>query len=197
LLERLDHLDAQHATQAALQVLAARPGRAWDTRITALAAHLPTPADQLRRVFLGEVKAWDRDPRRAAGAQLQGSSDVRSRLVAAAAQPPKERWAALATEVDPRLPAQPDWSLTADLLQEAHDNGHDIPSTVRALVAEAPLSDRPARDLRYRLVARLDMSLRTPPAPSAPQTPPQPGSPSSAPRDQPPTSQPRDQAPRR
>lgn len=186
-LERLDHLDAQHATQAALQVLAARPGRAWDTRLTALTAQLATPADQLRRVFLAEVKAWDRDPRRAAGAQLQRSNDVRGRLTAAAAQPPKQRWAALATEIDPRLPAQPDWLLTADLLQEAHDDGHDIPSTVRALVAEAPLGDRPARDLRYRLVAQLDMPLHSLP------TPPQ----SSAPRDQPPTSQPRDRAPRR
>lgn len=196
-LERLDHLDAQHATQAALQVLAARPGRAWETRLNALAAYLKTPAHQLRRVFLAEVKGWDRDPRRAAGAQLQRSSDVRSRLVAAAAKPPRERWAALATEVDPRLPAQPDWLLTADLLQEAHDNGHDIPSTVRALVTEAPLGDRPARDLRYRLVTRLDMPIHTPPAPSAPQTPPQTGSPSSAPRDEAPTSQPRDRAPQR
>ena len=195
LLERLHHLDAQRARQATLQALAARPAHVWDSRLTALATHLGAPVDQLRRALLTKVKAWDRDPRQAAGAQLQRSSDVRGRLAAAAGQPPRDRWAALGAEVDPRLPAQPDWPLTADLLQEAHDDGHDVPTAVRALVADAPLDDRPARDLRYRL----DMPLHTPPPPAA-------GAPGSAPvtprsrrpQDRQPTqSQPRDRAPRR
>jgi len=61
--------------------------------------------------------------------------------------------------LDPRLASQPDWAATAGILQEAHDEGHDVAAAARDLVTERPLGDQPARDLRYRLVSRLDMTV--------------------------------------
>jgi hypothetical protein len=78
---------------------------------------------------------------------------VRTRLAAAAASPPAQRWAPLARGLDPRLVKQEDWAATAAMLQRAHDQGHDISTAAHALVTETPLGVSPARDLRYRLVA--------------------------------------------
>ncbi|MFA6299529.1 MAG: hypothetical protein WC642_10210, partial [Nocardioides sp.] len=104
---------------------------------------------------------WDADPHKAAQAELNSSSEVRARIEAAAAKPPTERWAPLARELDPRLVEQGDWPATAAMLQQAHEQGHDVSAATRALVAEAPLGDAPARDLRYRIVSRLDVAIDT------------------------------------
>ena len=81
---------------------------------------------------------------------------------------PAERWAPLARELDPRLVEQGDWPATAAMLQQAHEQGHDVGAATRALVAEAPLGDSPARDLRYRLVRRSDSANTTPNPPTVP-----------------------------
>ena len=86
---------------------------------------------------------------------MNGIAAVRERLTAAASRPPQERWAALAAALDPRLPGQGDWPALAAVLQHAHDEGHDVTALTRRLVAEAPLDDLPAQDLRYRIVSRL------------------------------------------
>jgi hypothetical protein len=126
---------------------------------------------QARRDLRDAVKAWDADPRKDAQAELHTSSEVRARLEAVAAKTPAERWAPLARELDPRLVEQGDWPATAALIQQAHDQGHDVCVSTRDLVAEAPLGDSPARDLRYRIVSRLDVTfdareVSTGPAPS-------------------------------
>ncbi|MDE0778785.1 MAG: hypothetical protein OSB43_21095, partial [Nocardioides sp.] len=146
---------------------------------------------EARRELRDAVKTWDADPRKAAVAELHKSSDVRARLAAAevaadaapAATPatetpttaetetPAERWASLARELDPRLPEEGDWPATAARLQQAHDQGHDVSAATRALLAERPLSDSPARDLRYRLVSRLELPVDTDESTAAPTRP--------------------------
>jgi len=92
-------------------------------------------------------------------AELHKSSEVRARLSAAAEKTPAERWAPLARELDPRLLEQGDWPATAAVLQQAHEQGHDVDAATRGLVAEKPLGDSPARDLRYRIVSRLEIPI--------------------------------------
>lgn len=61
----------------------------------------------------------------------------------------------------PRLIDQTDWPATATILDQAHEQGHDVTATAHALVAERALGDQPARDLRYRLVSRLEVTINT------------------------------------
>jgi hypothetical protein len=103
---------------------------------------------------LAHVKDWNTDPRDAAKMPLQGMNDVKTRLAAACIRP-QERWAVLAGQLDQRLPRQGDWPALAQLMQTVHDQGHDVAAITRSLVATTPLSDLPAQDLRYRLVAHL------------------------------------------
>ena len=171
LTERLDHLPPEQARLAAATVLAARPGQVWNVGVDQISRRLQLSQAQARRDLRDQVKAWDADPRRVARSQLDRVSEVRDRLNAAADQTPAGRWATLAGELDPRLVTQPDWPATAALLQEAHDQGHDITAAARALVDEAPLGDRPARDLRYRLVSRIDLTIDTSEVPGGPTSP--------------------------
>ena len=75
---------------------------------------------------------------------------------------PSRRWRALADQIDPRLTTQSDWPALAEMLQTANDAGHDVPALTRRLVADAPLGEVPAQDLRYRLVATLPDSTEPP-----------------------------------
>ena len=180
LTERLDNLDPDHARAAAMRVLSARPSRVWTPGAETVADRLQLSEMDARRELRDAVKTWDDDPRKAAAAELHKTSDVRARLAAAAAapaptppaaeapantktntDPPAERWASLARELDPRLLEQGDWPATAARLQQAEDKGHDVSAATRALLAERPLGDSPARDLRYRLVARLELPVDT------------------------------------
>ena len=163
LTERLDNLAPEQARVAAMRILSARPSRAWEPGVNQVRA---------RRDLRDAVKSWDADPRKAALAELHKSSDVRARLSAAADKTPAERWAPLARELDPRLLEQGDWAATAAGLQQAHEQGHDVGAATRAVVTEKPLGDSPARDLRYRIVSRLELPIdgsEGTPAPTASQ----------------------------
>jgi hypothetical protein len=111
------------------------------------------------------VKDWNTDPRRATTKPSQGVNDVKRRLTGLAQLRPEQRWAALAGQLDQRLLRQGDWPALAQLLQQVHDQGHDVATITRSLLSTAPLNDLPAQDLRYRLVAHLGLSvdLRQPP----------------------------------
>ena len=161
LTERLDNLAPEQARVAAMRVLSARPSRAWEPGVNQVRARLQLSQLQARRDLRDAVKSWDADPRKAALAELHKSSDVRARLAAAADKTPAERWAPLARELDPRLLEQGDWPATAAMLQQAHEQGHDVGAATRAIVTEKPLSDNPARDLRYRIVSRLQIPIDT------------------------------------
>ena len=161
LTERLDNLAPEQARVAAMKILSARPSRAWEPGVNQVRAWLQLSQMQSRRDLRDAVKTWDADPRKAALAELHKSSDVRARLAAAAEKTPAERWAPLARELDPRLLEQGDWPATAAMLQQAHEQGHDVRAATRGLVAEKPLGDSPARDLRYRIVSRLEIPIDT------------------------------------
>ena len=159
LTERLDNLAPEQARVAAMRILSARPSRAWEPGVNQVRARLQLSQMQARRDLRDAVKSWDADPRKAALAELHKSSEVRARLAAAAEQTPAERWTPLARELDPRLLEQGDWAATAAMLQQAHEQGHDVGAATRGLVAEKPLGDSPARDLRYRIVSRLELAI--------------------------------------
>ena len=170
LTERLDNLAPEQARVAAMRILSARPSRAWEPGVNQVRARLQLSQMQARRDLRDAVKSWDADPRKAALAELHKSSDVRARLAAAAEQTPAERWAPLARELDPRLLEQGDWAATAAMLQQAHEQGHDVDAATRGLVAEKPLGDSPARDLRYRVMSRLELAIDDTGAGSPPST---------------------------
>jgi DNA primase catalytic core len=172
LTERLDNLGAEQARVAAMRVISARPSRAWEPGVNQVRARLQLSQLQAGRDLRDAVKTWDADPRKAALAELHKSSEIRARLSAAAEKTPAERWAPLARELDPRLLEQGDWPATAAMLQQAHEHGHDVGAATRASVAEKPLGDSPARDLRYRIVSRLEIPIdadESTPAPAASQ----------------------------
>ncbi len=132
LTERLDNLGAEQARLAAMRVISARPSRAWEPGVNQVRARLQLSQLQARRDLRDAVKTWDADPRKAALAELHKSSEVRARLSAAADKTPAERWAPLARELDPRLLEQGDWPATAAMLQQAHEQGHDVGAATRA-----------------------------------------------------------------
>ena len=157
--ERLTNLPPAQAIPEAARIVAARPSAWWSAGDGRISSRLPASLATVRRDLLSAVTEWNRDPRKAAQKPLQNITEVRTRLAAASTRPPQERWAPLAAELDPRLVRQGDWPALASLMQDAHSQGRDVAATARALVAEEPLGELPAQDLRYRLVARLDVDI--------------------------------------
>jgi len=157
--ERLANLPPAQAIPQAAQVIAARPSARWATGTDQISSRLQASMATVRRDLHTAVTGWNRDPRNAAQKPLQNITEVRGRLAAASSRPPQERWAPLAAELDPRLIREGDWPALAALMQDAHSQGHDVATTTRTLVAEEPLGELPAQDLRYRLVARLDVDI--------------------------------------
>lgn len=153
LCERLTSLPPQLACDAALRVVATRPPHTWAATVATIRARLALSDTEVRSGLRDAVKAWDRDPRRAALTELDSLSDVRVRLQADAAKTPAERWTPVALATDSRLLAQPDWPATAAVLQRIHEKGYDVETTIRAAVGDTRLGALPARDLRYRLAA--------------------------------------------
>jgi DNA primase catalytic core len=156
--ERLASLPPDQARLEAARVVAARPPGCWDQGSTTISSRLNLPLPAVRRTLLAHVKEWNLDPRRAAKEPLQGVNDVKRRLAGAAPIGPEQRWAALASQLDQRLPRQGDWPALAQLMQRVDDQGHDVGAITRA-VTRTPLNDLPAQDLRYRLVAHLDLGV--------------------------------------
>jgi len=154
--ERLANLPPAQALPEAALVVAARPSARWATGTERISARLQASMATVLRALHSAVTEWNRDPRKAAQKPLQNITEVRARLAAASTRPPQERWAPLAAELDPRLVHQGDWPALASLMQDAHSQGNDVATAARTLVAVEALSELPAQDLRYRLVARLD-----------------------------------------
>jgi DNA primase catalytic core len=162
--ERLTSLPPDQAQHDAARVVAARPPRCWDQGSSSISSGLNLPLPEVRRTLLAHVQEWNLDSRRAAANPLQGVSEVKKRLTEAAAIGPEQRWAALAGQLDQRLLRQGDWPALAQLLQRVDDQGHDVAAIIRA-VTRTPLNDLPAQDLRYRIVAHLDLCLDLQPSP--------------------------------
>jgi DNA primase len=169
--ERLANLPPAQALPEAAQIVAARPSARWAAGTDRISSLLQASMAVVRRDLLSAVTDWNRDPLNAAKNPLQNITEVRARLAAASTRPPHERWAPLAAELDPRLVHQGDWPALASLMQNAHSQGHDVATTTRTLVAEEPLGELPAQDLRYRLVARLDLDIDIDASPRGVNTP--------------------------
>ena len=166
--ERLTNLPPAQAIPEAARIVAARPSARWAADTDQISSRLPASLATVRRDLQTAVTEWNRDPRKAAQKPLQNITEVRARLAAASTRPPYERWASLAAELDPRLVRQGDWAALASLMQDAHSQGHNVATAARTLVAEEPLGELPAQDLRYRLVARLDVNIDA--SPEVPNT---------------------------
>jgi DNA primase len=159
--ERLTSLPPEQAQHEAARVLAARPPECWDQASNTISSRLNLPLPTVRRTLLAHVKDWNSDPRQAATKPLQGVNEVKKRLAEAAPIRPEQRWAALAGQLDQRLLRQGDWPALAQLMQKVDDQGHDVAAITRAMT-RTPLNDLPAQDLRYRLVAHLDLGVDLP-----------------------------------
>ncbi|MDN5805259.1 MAG: hypothetical protein L0H26_11845, partial [Microlunatus sp.] len=105
---------------------------------------------------LSAARAFTDDPRKAAQDGRDQAQDTKKRIQAKS-KDAQIRWAEFADSVDPRLVEQSDWKALAMMLDEATAQGHDVASAVRELVGAQPLGELPAQDLRYRLVAKLDL----------------------------------------
>lgn len=164
--ERLTNLTGDEALDHASQVLAAQSGAQWDQGAQRIATHLGLPEGDVRGRLHAAVERWNRDPRKIAQARIADVRAVRDRLAASSSLPPDEPWVATAHELDPRLPTEKDWPALANMLEQAHLEGHDVPQLTRQMVDGDPLGDRPAQELRYRLAAHLPPPDSTPaPAP--------------------------------
>ena len=157
--ERLANLPPAQAIPQAAQVVAARPSARWAAGTDRISSRLQASMATVRRDLQRAVTEWNHDPRSAAQKPLRNITEVRARLAAASTRAPQERWAPLAAGLDARLVRQGDWPALAALMQDAHCQGHDVSAAARTLVAEAPLGELPAQDLRYRLVVRLDVDV--------------------------------------
>ena len=151
--ERLTNLPARAAFEAATRVIAARPPSTWAISTTEAANHAGIDLENAAKHFRASVQAWNRDPAHAATGQLGDIAAVRARIEAQCDS--SQRWGALAGQIDPRLTEQSDWPALAQMLQVADAAGHDVTELTRRLVADVPLGQMPAQDLRYRLVTEL------------------------------------------
>lgn len=160
----------EDAIIAAARVAAAAPTDTWSGHVAELADRLHlTPAAVER--YLGTAAAtFNQDRRRFTDSELGQVSDLRRLLEQQATAAPTERWAALARRTDPRLVDQPDWPATAAMLEEIARSGADVGHLMAAEIAKERLGNRPATDLRYRLVGHLPESARAQ-APAPEETP--------------------------
>jgi len=173
--ERLNHLPAAQALPAALAVVAAGDAQHWTQRTTNIAGRLHLPADVALTGLISHITAWDRDRHTTAAAHLGTSHHTRTRLTAAAQMRPEERWAPFARQINRSLLLGHSWSPLADAIDQADRHGINIHTLLPTLANSHPLDpDRPANDLRYRLVTNTDMPIDAPtttsPRPSAPPT---------------------------
>jgi DNA primase catalytic core len=160
--ERLTNLPQRVALEAATRVIAARPPSTWATSTTEAANHADVNSESAAAETLrAAVTEWNRDPAHTAAAQLGDIAAVRTRLAARHVDA-SCRWGALGDQIDPRLTIQSDWPALAEMLQNAHDVGHDVPTLIQRLVADSPLGPMPAQDLRYRLVTEMPESAALP-----------------------------------
>ena len=154
LQERLTNLPGHEALEEAARVLATADPASWDRTSIEITDRLGIDEATTRRSLHQAVRAWHDAPHAVVTQQLDNTREVRARIEAAARQNPEQRWAPTADRLDPRLTGQEDWPALAHVMQQLHDQGHDVENLVRASVTDEPLvSSRPAQALRYRLAA--------------------------------------------
>jgi len=179
--ERLADLSPAAALHQALTVVAAGDAQRWTDRASGIARRLYVPADVALTALLPRVGAWDRNRQEESDRLIHAGAETRDRITALDAQPPAQRWAPLARQIDRALIDADDWGALANRIDATHRAGHDVHTLLPAIAAQAPLSpDRPATDLRYRLIEHVDVPDQ--PTPPRPPRPAATGQPSSRPR---------------
>ena len=116
--------------------------------------------DQVELVhqLAAEGKSHRTDRHGASDRLAHAGAETRDRITALDAQPPAQRWAPLARQIDRALITADDWGALANWVDLTHRAGHDVHALLPAIAAQTPLSqDRPATDLRYRLTALVDV----------------------------------------
>ncbi|QDO89973.1 hypothetical protein FNH13_17950 [Ornithinimicrobium ciconiae] len=153
--ERLANLPPAQALPAAATVLATHSPTSWDPGTASIAETLGITQKEAHRTLHKAIQTWHTDPRRVVATQLDNTHDVKTRMEERDAQAPEARWVAVATQIDSRLPHEADWPALARVMQQLHNEGHDVAVLAQKTVAEEPLADRSAQDLRYRLITEL------------------------------------------
>ncbi len=143
-----------HQAIPAATVLATRPPATWLAGVARVAEVTGQPAEHIAGELAAAARAFTRDPATFTGDQISRIGEVRARLQAEH-DDPTFRWANAAARIDHRLPAQPDWPITAHLLQQVHDAGIDTPALLSDR-GQRRFGAQPAQELlRYRLLAHL------------------------------------------
>ncbi|UJH71731.1 toprim domain-containing protein [Ornithinimicrobium sp. INDO-MA30-4] len=155
LRERLDNMPAETGLASAATVAASGDPTLWGEAAVAMATRFEVSDTQARTALLAAVKEWNTDPRQVVRDQISCSPDLRQRLEAQADLPPEQRWAGTATRIDARLTSAADWPALANLINQLHQEGHDVPRLLDDSIADNPhLGHTPAREMRYRLAAQ-------------------------------------------
>lgn len=172
LAERLTNLPPDRALPAGVDILVSADPGTWDRLCQDISDQLSVDEAAVRKELHHAVRTWNDDPRRIATVQLNNISDLRARLREASRAAPDHRWLNIAAQVDPHLPGQDDWPALAHMMQNLHDEGHDVQALVRNSVAEEPLSPaHPAQDLCYRLISLAPPTREAIPRPESGRSP--------------------------
>jgi len=130
-------------------VIAAQPVDAWEPSLHTVAEQIGVDTDIIRTTVWPFIHTWNNDPTGLAEQQLGLTHHVRERLTSAANA---RRWEPLATEVDSRLVADPQWRQLAAALHEAHTHLPDVRDAITVALEDSPLNpEAPAADLAGRL----------------------------------------------
>ena len=166
------------AARAAAAVIVATPPETWPAHVDQLTT-AGLPAHMTQTEILNALAAWTLDPADHAGQQARrdlallrpNRQSADSELVpvspVADAQP-TTRWKPLADSLDRRLTQGPDWPPLAAAMDRAHRAWTDLDTLLPELIADPQLpADRPARVLRYRLIAVCSAAATPVPAPES------------------------------
>ncbi|WP_353952526.1 MobF family relaxase [Knoellia sp. S7-12] len=151
--ERLANLPTNAAVNSAARVIAASPPTSWVAQIRTLQRRTASPLESIAGLVRTAATRWNNAPAEVANEHLAESTTIQVRL--ARTQDPLSRWISLAEDIHDGLSSEPDWPALAYVLQSLADSDLDVAHVTRAAVDRRALSDRPAQDLRYRLIGLL------------------------------------------
>jgi len=157
------------AIRAAAEVIGALPPNRWLPLIEKVTRDLDAIPGSVHMEVFDAGHAWTIDPTGQAQARLRpatpqtrpaGTPEDRALPgIRPAPQVPDpdaallQRWAQIARDIDPRLPAGQDWPRLAVALTRAHTAGYNVAEGLPRLAAEAALPEhRPGAEMYWRLL---------------------------------------------
>ncbi|MGI9093194.1 MAG: hypothetical protein ACR2FF_07095, partial [Mycobacteriales bacterium] len=157
------------AVRAAAEVIGALPPNRWLPLVERVTRDLDAVPGSVHLEVFDAGHAWTLDPTAQARARLRpGTPQTRpagtpeDRAPAGMQPTPQvpdpdaalvQRWAQLARDIDPRLPAGQDWPRLAVALTRAHAAGYHVAEGLPRLAAQAALPEhRPGAEMYWRLL---------------------------------------------